>query len=291
MLGDARDEEPIFLLGTGRCGSTFQQTQLSSFGNVWIWGEHDGILTKLMEWSKSVRSSKKLNEFSFLRPSGDPVAWLQKGQGGNATMVAWLNGFRTADMDRVLRLALTNLFTCDLPAGKRRWGFKEIRYGPDDRVAEVLLDLFPRAKIVHTLRDPFSTIESGLFAWEFPRLQEAFGRGDEALIDSLYGGYAIHWERTTRYFLDLEATYPDRVRTSKLETFHKNLPTLLTFLKLDASSNQERIVLPAVLNASFRGGHDYKLLASSLKGKRMGVADVVGATAARAGYDVAVPGS
>lgn len=176
MLENAVDEEPIFLLGSGRCGSTFLQTRLSALGNVWIWGEHDGMLVKLREWRESVASSTKMNEFSTSRPPGDPMVLLKKDQGADATMVAWLNGFRTADLDRVLRLAVTSLFTCALPVGKRRWGFKEIRYGPDDRMAVYLLDLFPRGKIVHTLRNPFSTIESGLFAWHLPMLQEAFGK-------------------------------------------------------------------------------------------------------------------
>lgn len=287
MLQDAIDEEPIFLLGTGRCGSTFQQTRLSGVGDVWIWGEHDGMLIKLREWSKSVAASTKLNEFSFSRPLGDPSVLLQKDHRADATIVAWLNGFRTADLDRVLRLALTSLFTCGLPAGKRRWGFKEIRYGPDDRVAEFLLDLFPRAKIVHTLRGPFPTIESGLFAWHFPALQDAFGKSDEAIINSLYSDYAIHWERTARYFLDLEASFPDRVFTSKLETFRENLPKLLTFLNLE-EFRQEQAVTNSVVNASLRNGSEYNEFAIGLKGKRTRVADIVGATAARAGYDVAV---
>jgi hypothetical protein len=35
---------PIFLLGTGRCGSTLLQKILNSVDNVMIYGEHGGFL-------------------------------------------------------------------------------------------------------------------------------------------------------------------------------------------------------------------------------------------------------
>jgi hypothetical protein len=40
---------PIFLLGTGRCGSTLLQKILNSVDNVMIYGEHGGFLRHIAE--------------------------------------------------------------------------------------------------------------------------------------------------------------------------------------------------------------------------------------------------
>ncbi len=60
-----------------------------------------------------------------------------------------------------------------LPAGKTRWGFKEIQYGHRDRTPELLLDLFPGGTIIHTLRHPRSTLESAMQAWYPTALKQA----------------------------------------------------------------------------------------------------------------------
>ncbi|MEZ5816111.1 MAG: hypothetical protein R3D44_03420 [Hyphomicrobiaceae bacterium] len=54
------NERPVFLLGTGRCGSTYQQVRISQIADIWIWGEHDGILEDLFKWAELGRSNPTL---------------------------------------------------------------------------------------------------------------------------------------------------------------------------------------------------------------------------------------
>ena len=58
-------ERPIFLMGSGRCGSTFFQRQFSRTGLIWIWGEHDGVIGRLLKWADDAASDKALKEFAF----------------------------------------------------------------------------------------------------------------------------------------------------------------------------------------------------------------------------------
>lgn len=227
-------EKPIFLLGTGRCGSTFQQVKISQVDDIWIWGEHDGILRDLLNWGDSACASERLQRLAFSHPATDPSSELDRDLHGDATRVAWLNGFRQGDIRTAQRNAIVSLFRRNLPLSKRRWGFKEIRYGVDGAVPERLLELFPSGKIVHTLRNPFSTIESSISPWHFPALEAAMAKNDVDATRKLYGNYAKRWVSSTNYLLDLEQRLPDRVKTSRLEEFEANFQSLLAFLEVSA---------------------------------------------------------
>src|SRR6185295_15406374 len=178
-------ERPIFLLGVGRCGSTFQQVALNRLPDIWIWGEHDGIIGNLLRWGAQAIASENLQKFAFSRSPDDPSSALQGNLRINATAVAWLNGFRPPDLEHLQSDLISQLFKKGLPTGKWRWGFKEIRYGPDDKVPERLLLLFSESKIVHTLRNPFATVESTIFAWQLQRLLELLEHGRYAEVQTM----------------------------------------------------------------------------------------------------------
>lgn len=223
---------PIFLLGVGRCGSTFQQTWLNRTGQAWIWGEHDGLIGKFLAWGQEVRSSQNLRKFSYPNVGKDSATLLGESLEGDATHIAWMNGFTPADIFRIEREAITSLFRTRLPTPDLRWGFKEIRYGGRVKVAERLLNLFPQGQILHTVREPLATIESSIAAWNRSDLVTAIETGERARIDELYRDYAERWQTTTRYFLDLESQHPERVLTSRLESFAADIPKLCAFLSL-----------------------------------------------------------
>lgn len=226
---------PVFLFGAGRCGSTFWQTLLCRTEGVWVWGEHAGILRDLLRTRKVLATSP-----FFPKPHVEPLgpAHVATPSAGDATHLAWNNGFRAPDLDDELRRMIDVLMRMRLPAGKWRWGFKEIRYGgvkdlrygpATDETPRHLLDLFPRATAVLTLRHPRATIESHLRAFHAQALA-----GDPALdlvaLQDAYDRRARAWRHTMDDLLDLSCDYGDRVAVVRIEDVPAGRATLATAL-------------------------------------------------------------
>ncbi|MGA2794318.1 MAG: sulfotransferase [Roseiarcus sp.] len=226
-------ERPVFLLGTGRCGSTYVQKEFCLNTNIWLWGEHDGILRGLKDWVERVKNNRNIIDFCF-KHEEQPLETIIKNADRNTDNdIAWLNRFRTDTLDAVLRHAILLLCAANIPAGKTRWGFKEIRYGPDDRVAEALLAAFPKSSIIHLVRSPVATIESSMIAWRRQDIMDSLARNDASKIEEIYQEFATRWTRVTRYYLDLEIAYPLRVKTVRLEEFRESKVTLEEFLGIN----------------------------------------------------------
>jgi hypothetical protein len=230
------DEEPIFLLGTGRCGSTLQQSVLSGIDDVWIWGEHNGVIGKLMAWGEAVKSDHRLREFSYSQSNENISTIMSSSPTNDALPVAWLNYFRPTDIDEQLRLIISNIFKLGLPSGKRRWGFKEIRYGREDKTAESLLNVFPKAKILYTVRDPFKTCESSIYSWHYQPIIKFVQGGNKDEISQLYTHYMNRWISSAKYFARLKQERPECVYISRIEAFWDNLESILDFLNINKSS-------------------------------------------------------
>lgn len=226
-------EKPIFLLGVGRCGSTMLQLRLSRVDDVWIWGEHGGILRTIFDWAAQVRDLPDLNRFAFAAQENDLRRFVQKPFRQNPTHLAWLNGFRPSDIVEAERSIVTALMKRGLPRGKRRWGFKEIRYGIDDNVPDQLLTLFPEAKIIHTIRHPSTNVESAVFEWSFDQLKAAVDNDDREGVEQVYDTFASRWSKSAEYFHDLSTRHPNRVFTSHLERQDDEAAALCDFLEID----------------------------------------------------------
>lgn len=276
------EQSPIFILGTGRCGSTFVQTQLSLLPDIWIWGEHGGVIGDLIRWGNQVRQHEQLNQFSYSTPLDDPhLLNFGKLEGGDATLYAWLNGFRPNDIDDIERRVISALMSRGLPQGKSRWGFKEIRYGEADQTAEHLLRLFPLAKIVHLVRNPYDTIESSIFAWDFETLRKSVDNGDEAQLAKLYEGCVAVWASKTRYFLQLEREQPARIRSVRLEKMSEEFSSLLEFLGVEFMEFRNEPVNKGLSDTY----DDLSRYVTSLRAQRSQAATIVGSVAEAAGYD------
>jgi hypothetical protein len=234
-------ERPVFLLGTGRCGSTSVQREFCLNSNLWLWGEHDGVLRGLHDWAQRVRINRNVVDFCFkhdCRPVEEIVTASHRDADND---IAWLNRFRGDALDDIWRDSIRRLFAANVPADKTRWGFKEIRYGPEDRVAEALLAAFPRSLIVHLVRSPIATIESSMIAWRRQAVADLIAKNDLAKVDDIYQEFANRWMLVTRYYLDLETAFPTRVKTVTLENFRQSRPALAQFLDIefhDASAGE-----------------------------------------------------
>ncbi|MCE9630565.1 MAG: sulfotransferase [Planctomycetia bacterium] len=210
-LDSTDSDRPLFLLGTGRCGSTFWQTLLCRTADIWIWGEHAGMLRPFARARGLLRTCA-----AFQMHAGRSVtpADVEEPTADNTPGLAWANGFDAAAFDDHLRGFIVGLMRPRLPPGKTRWGFKEIQYGFEDQTPELLLDLFPGGTIIHTLRHPRTTLESAMQAWYARALEQAAVNPADA--EAAYAAQAQRWLGTTKRLLDLaEAT--SRVVSVKIE--------------------------------------------------------------------------
>ncbi|MEX0670595.1 MAG: sulfotransferase, partial [Pirellulales bacterium] len=202
---------PLFLLGTGRCGSTFWQTLLCRTADIWIWGEHGGMLRPFANSRRLLRDCE-----AFGMHAGRPVttADIDQPTAESSPGLAWANGFDAAAFDDHLRGFIAGLMQPGLPPGKTRWGFKEIQYGDRDKMPELLLELFPGGTVVHTLRHPRSTFESAIRAWYPTALERA--AADPADARAAYMEQSRRWLGITQRLLDL-AESTGRVVSVRIE--------------------------------------------------------------------------
>lgn len=161
LYESSQPERPVFIAGSGRCGSTLLQSILNTNADFLIWGEHGGFLRQVAEayYQSHPRfpDRERLTEAERIQNLRDPRRW-----------PAWDNlcgeeGFRERFQ------AFVRSFFADPGGRASRWGFKEIRYPGDaeDRTLEFLFECFPEASLVVLAREPRSTIFSMLSRWVF----------------------------------------------------------------------------------------------------------------------------
>lgn len=154
-------DEPIFVLGAHRSGTTLVQRLLNSYDDIVIWGEHAGVLQDVARaYFRGVESENLFADVRDARSSDPRTDWQ-----------AWMNGFDRTGWDGMYRDLLRDMFQ---PRGRtdvRHWGFKEIRYGTtaDDRTVELLAQLFPAARFVFIVRHPLNALASARSRPEGPR--------------------------------------------------------------------------------------------------------------------------
>ncbi len=244
---------PLFLLGTGRCGSTFWQTLLCRSADIWIWGEHAGMLRTFARARGLLRNCE-----AFQMHAGRPLTPVDAEQptAESAPGLAWANGFDATAFDDHLRGLIVELMQLALPPGKTRWGFKEIQYGFRDQTPELLLELFPGGTIIHTLRHPRSTLESAMQAWYPAALERAAANPAEA--EAAYAAQSERWGGTTKRLLDL-AESTGRVVAVRIENVAGGRETLRRTLGVVTPDSHPRVnglrespaTLPTWLRALF----------------------------------------
>jgi hypothetical protein len=178
---------PIFLLGTGRCGSTLMQKVLNSVENVMIFGEHGGFLRQIAEAYFLNLEDKKIAKYIMSQNvAGEDPAFVTESLKDPQLWSAWTNWYNRETVKNNFRDFIESFFNPISLGRKVHWGFKEIRYGQNDRVLEMLADLYPQGRFIFVVRNPVEVVASKISA----RMSE----GIEADAHS--------WAEQNRHFLE-----------------------------------------------------------------------------------------
>jgi hypothetical protein len=279
-------ERPVFVLSSGRCGSTLVQRLLNSNERFAIAGEHGGFLRQLSASYFYATRLEALQKNVFARKISRKT--FAKNIRSSDQMVAWENFFTEEDFVEAYRQFIRSLFCFD-PA--LRWGFKEIVYGVRDEVAEMLRVLFPEARFVILLRHPLDVVVSKATAFPRPRkLAQAALKGDDEAAEryrSLLNDYAANWGRLYSHLLELAETDPFSFTLRYEDLIARSAETLSgleTFLGEGAFEVDK--VLQHQVNVG-PGNQEIKRLAIDvLLADWDRIVEEVGAPAAKAGYDM-----
>ncbi len=192
---------PLFLLGSARSGTTLLQKVLNSAEDVMIWGEHGGFLKQIAEAYFFNLNNEEIDLQIFRQ---NPVAKDPSFDFHNQKMekigYCWINWYGKKEIEANFGKFIESFFNPH-SLGKACWGFKEIRYGFDDSVMEMLAAIYPQARFVFIVRDPIDVLAS----------QVAMG---------WYGGWkylAEKWAIQNRHIIEFCNANEDRVFTVKYE--------------------------------------------------------------------------
>jgi len=220
---------PVFIFGTGRCGSTHLQRLISLNTEVWIWGEHNGFLAPMLDSISRFEDSVELRQQVFdASPAPDDAALVARMTGGSR-LLSWLNRFDRTTVRDELRVMIDRLFRTPLPQGWSQWGFKEILYGLHNDAPALLLQLFPLSTAAFSFRHPKATIESMLRSWDTAILNDS-NKMDK--LEERFAERASRWETLTNYHLELKAVAGRRMVFVSLEDLVTRPPAIFRALDL-----------------------------------------------------------
>jgi hypothetical protein len=208
-------DSPIFILSQARSGSTLVQRVLNQTPEVLIQGESLGLSSQLARSFSSLTTNEKEHRW-FISPVEDEAEMISRAEKrlrNPLDFSATVCSLSLPRLTRIYRGLFMELFN---PTGKDlRWGFKEIRCCEDSPfLAELILTLFPKAKVVFTVRNPVDQLGSKFATNWWP---------DESLEEAI-----SLWDRQATHFKSAVATFPGCV-LCRYEDF-TTVPGLYTML-------------------------------------------------------------
>jgi Sulfotransferase family len=219
---------PIFVFGTGRCGSTHIQRLITLSTCCWVWGEHEGFLAPLLESVRCYETSPGLDHNVFrggMRSDDQLILDMSLG----SEHLSWLNRFKRNEFQSEVAALIDRFFRSRVPVGWAEWGFKEILYGLDNNAPYWLLRLFPNATAIFTFREPKITIESMIRTWS-PELLNSTVNVDE--FTQTYKERSRRWKVLMTYFIELKKNFPGRITFISSSKLKLPISDLLTVLGL-----------------------------------------------------------
>ena len=154
------EKQQLFLIGSGRSGTTLIQRVINTLPNTMIWGEHGGFLKQISELYYFLKDDSSMHEYSYNQNVDVDNKFDLEAYNDSKIWQAWINWFRPEDLDDIFRDFIERIFCPEKFTNLKIWGFKEIRYGADDRVISLLAHLYPNANFIFITRDSLNAIES-----------------------------------------------------------------------------------------------------------------------------------
>jgi len=231
---------PIFLLGTGRCGSTLLQKILNSVDNAMIYGEHGGFLKDVARAYFLNLEDKMIEKYIMSQNAAgkDPISVVETLKNPQLWS-AWTNWYNQETVRNNFRDFIESFFNPISLEQKVHWGFKEIRYGLNDRVPEMLTDLYPDGRFVFIVRHPVDVVASKISA-----------RASDGIEAD-----AHTWVAQNSYFLDFFRENRERSRIVCYEELISNdikqLNQLFDWLGFALSDRQRDII--EITKPSYKG--------------------------------------
>lgn len=221
------DEAPVFLLSTGRSGSTLLQRLLNCHPDLVMWGEHHGFLGGLSYPFYRLFEEVPGNLFPRTATGNPGPGQLLPTLRDPAAEVEWANPCTAEEFADMFRVFISGYFAGKLPPGVR-WGFKEIRYDKQGEF-EMLRMLYPAGHFIFLRRNPLKVARSKLLAWsrdeagnEAPLAQRI--SAIKASVEDIRRQYATYAEFVATYpgaatLVDYESLVvdPSAVMSSLLE--------------------------------------------------------------------------
>lgn len=168
----ADSDRPVFLLSIPRSGSGVLQRALNCHPGLVVWGEHFGFLASMV--TALVQMQNPTQRHYPLRPGENrgPERMLPTLRDPSAAL-EWVNPLSMQEYVAVLRRFVDGYFATRC-GGKRRWGFREVRYNTPAALRGLQL-LYPQARFVFLLRDVSAVAEG--------RVQAAIEGGSWRVLD------------------------------------------------------------------------------------------------------------
>jgi hypothetical protein len=193
-------DAPVFLITTGRTGSTLLQRLLNCHRDLVVWGEHHGLFATLAGPYRLMAAGTGASYPTSASDNPGPDLLLP-GLRDPSAPLEWANPWSFEEVKPQIADFLKGYFASRI-APTQRWGFKEVRYNRTDAL-DMLRDLFPRGQFLFLRRNPLEVARSKVLAWkkgepwESLPLAERLQRTD-AIVQEIRGHYAIYDEFMAR---------------------------------------------------------------------------------------------
>ena len=129
-----------------------------------------------------------------------------------------------------------------------RWGFKEIRYGENDRVLAMLSHLYPDGSYIFIFRNVIDTIKSMLTAWR-PNLPDRLedGKISRKDISKIIMDFSNRWATQNENLLDYADKHTDKSFIVKYENLSENgndvVDRLFSFIEISRPDEVEKVLM------------------------------------------------